>query len=220
MPAADRILAQLTNIAATWRWMAILWHLYFVLLIVLIVVPDSPVRPSRRMAGVALTLPLASVALLAWWSGNPFNGVIFGAGAALFLAISSRMTPLRVRVASPFGLVAGLALAAFGWFYPHFTAAGAVWTYLYAAPVGLLPCPTLSIVAGLTMAFAGLESRAWAVAIALLGLWYGAFGALRLGVTIDWVLFTGSVVLFALQLKRVPDGAPGPSPDGDGASSR
>lgn len=201
MPAPNEILRQLAHIAMTWRWLAILWHFYFAALIVILLVPP---RSSRRVAGIALALPLASVSILAWWSGNPFNGVVLATAAALLIGIAWRFPGSPVRTAAPLPLVAGVALALFGWIYPHFVATGSIWSYLYATPLGLLPCPTFSLIAGSTIILDGLEGRAWGVILAMLGLWYGSFGAIRLGVGIDWILLVGSVVLLLSQIRR-PD---------------
>ena len=52
-------------------------------------------------------------------------------------------------------------------------------------PTGLVPCPTLSIVIGLALIVEGLDSRIWtSVLVGATGVFYGIFGAVRLGVTI------------------------------------
>ena len=88
----------------------------------------------------------------------------------------------------------GAGLVVFGWAYPHFLHAPA-WAFLYAAPFGLIPCPTLSVVSGCSLAFAGFRSRAWSVAVGSLCAFYGAFGAFRMGVVIDLVLLAGALAL-------------------------
>lgn len=57
-----------------------------------------------------------------------------------------------------------------------------------------MPCPTLSIVIGLSLVVGGLDSRAWTLLLGISGLFYGLFGVLRLGVTIDLVLFLGALL--------------------------
>lgn len=81
----------------------------------------------------------------------------------------------------------------FGWVYPHFLDNAALVEYLYAAPTGLIPCPTLSIVIGFTLILGGLRSRAWCLVLTIVGLFYGVFGAARLGVKIDGVLLLGAL---------------------------
>lgn len=43
------------------------------------------------------------------------------------------------------------ALVVFGWTYPHFVSTHSWIEYAYAAPLGLIPCPTLSVVIGFTL---------------------------------------------------------------------
>ncbi|PLW83854.1 hypothetical protein CWI75_00380 [Kineobactrum sediminis] len=81
----------------------------------------------------------------------------------------------------------------FGWLYPHFLDNTTSLVYLYAAPTGLIPCPTLSIVIGFTLILGGLGSRSWCLVLAMMGLFYGVFGAARLGVRIDGVLILGAL---------------------------
>ena len=47
--------------------------------------------------------------------------------------------------------VVGTAMVAFGWVYPHFSSDPSLFAYFYGAPTGLLPCPTLSLVIGLSL---------------------------------------------------------------------
>ena len=84
---------------------------------------------------------------------------------------------------------------AFGWVYPHFLDTSTSLTYLYAAPTGLIPCPTLSIVIGVGLIVGGLGSRAWSIFLGALGDFYSIFGAVRLGVVLDWVLLFGSLMI-------------------------
>ena len=101
-------------------------------------------------------------------------------------------------------MIAGAALLIFGWVYPHFLETSSPLTYLYAAPTGLIPCPTLSITIGFALILGGLDSRLWSWVLGAFGLFYGAFGALRLGVTIDLVLLLGSIALIAFALLPAP----------------
>jgi hypothetical protein len=92
-------------------------------------------------------------------------------------------------------VLAGGAMALFGLCYPHFVPAGSVLAYLYRSPAGLLPCPTLSVLIGITIFLDGLGSRAWSATLAVAGLFYGAFGLFRLGVRIDGLLVLGAMAL-------------------------
>ncbi len=75
MPTIEKILNGLKDIVRTWRAMAVLWHAYFAVFIVALILG---LRPSRRPAGILLGLPLLSVSILAWISANRFNGIVFG----------------------------------------------------------------------------------------------------------------------------------------------
>lgn len=194
MPEAADILAGLSGIANQWRGLALIWHGYFAILLCLLWLGK---RSSRRLMGVLLALPLLSVSVLAWHDHNPFNGTLFaliGMVAALVLLITP---PARVRLSAGWPAMAGVVLMAFGWVYPHFVITNSWAVYLYAAPLGLVPCPTLAMVIGVGLLLDGMGSRPWLWWLALWGGFYGLFGALRLGVGLDWVLLAGAALLAA-----------------------
>ena len=91
-------------------------------------------------------------------------------------------------------------MIAFGWGYPHFLE-GHPTSYLFAAPLGLLPCPSLSVASGFALLGNGLGARAWSITLSVLGLFYGLFGVLRLGVLIDIGLVGGAIVLFITAMR-------------------
>jgi len=198
MPTPDEILRGLRDIANTWRILAIFWHVYFGLLAVLLL---QGARPPRNVAGVLLGLPLLSVSGLAWIHGNPFNGTVFAVSGIALIALSTRrLSHDRVRVAPWWAAAGGALLFAFGWVYPHFLDTSSFLPYLYSAPMGLIPCPTLSVVIGSALILGGLGSRAYSLVIGVTGIFYGLFGSVRLGVLIDWVLLFGAltIVFFSL----------------------
>lgn len=199
MPTTDEILDGLQTIANNWQFLAILWHIYFGALIVALVLG---VRPGLRTAGLALSPPLVSVSILAWLTGNPFNGLLFALSSAGLVVLSLRLAPRPVWIAHRAPALAGLFLVMFGWFYPHFLPTSSMIPYLYAAPTGLIPCPTLSIVIGAGLVLDGLGSRTWGLLAGVVGLFYGLFGAVRLGVTIDWILVAGSSIMLACAIFR------------------
>jgi hypothetical protein len=84
---------------------------------------------------------------------------------------------------------------AFGSGYPHFLETNHWITYGYAAPLGVLPCPTLSAVIGATLLLGALGSAAWSISLGIGGLLYGAVGVFVLGVQLDYVLMAGALVL-------------------------
>lgn len=201
MPSAEQILFQLGEIANNWKALALLFHVYFGIIAAALLLG---VRPSTRSAGRLLALPFVSVSAVAWVEGNPFNGVVFAVLWILLVIVSGRLPKGRVRTA-PAGLaVPGIALFLFGWVYPHFLERVPGWAYLYRAPTGLIPCPTLAIVIGLTLIFDGLGSRTWGSILGLAGLLYGTIGVLRLGVTMDAVLWGAAVLTLALAFRSAP----------------
>ena len=204
MPSAAQILDTLAMIANDQKTLALVWHAILAIVVVAIL---AGWRPVKKLGATSVALPLLSVALLARQAGNPFNAIVFLLFAFLLAVIGSRLPLVRVTGAPPWARVAGAGLVAFGWVYPHFLAGGSWLRYLYLAPTGLSPCPTLAVLVGLTLVANGFSSRAFALSLGFLGLFYGAFGAFRLGVRIDLVLLAGSVALMAFALRELPSGS-------------
>jgi hypothetical protein len=194
MPSPETVLTGLTTIANEWRWLAITWH---VVLAVLFAALFTGSWPSTRLVGHLLIAPLLSVSVVAWLSGNAFNGTVFAMLAATLVGTAARFSNVSVRLASRAWVAAGVAFIVFGWMYPHFLRTDSWTTYLYASPFGLLPCPTLSVVIGMTLLFQSLRSRIWSSALAVAGLVYGAVGVFRLGVALDLGLLFASAILAA-----------------------
>ena len=192
MPSSQDILDGLSAITNQWQSLAIAWHgVVGVLLVGLLI----GWRPSRRLAGLTIALSLASVAALAWMAGNPFNGIVFGALSVTLAGVAFRFPHTPVVVRTDLFATLGCGLLAFGWIYPHFLKTDIWMAHLYAAPLGLIPCPTLAAAIGLTL-IAGLsDSRTWATVLATAGMLYGLVGAFRLGVPLDLVLVAGGVIL-------------------------
>ncbi len=195
MPAAGEIIDNLTRIAAQWHFLAVFWHAYFGLLIIILL---AGYRLPARVAAVALTLPVLSAGILAWLTSSPFNGVVFVLLTAVLLSLSFFLVNGKTRVVRGWRFAAGTLLIVFGWVYPHFTPGDSVHAFLYSSPLGLIPCPTLAVVAGFSLTLGALGSIAWAVITGVTGIFYGVIGAVYLGIHIDWILLFGGVaVLFA-----------------------
>lgn len=192
MPSPETILSLAATTANEYRAVAIGWHVFLGTLLLALL---AGWRPSNRIAGYLLAAPLLSVSALAWGSGNPFNGTTFAALALLLIGVGSHLSKQPVNVASVRLLVPGALLVAFGWTYPHFLTANDWTAYTYAAPFGILPCPTLSAVIGLTLVLDMLRSRTWSITIAAAGFVYGTIGVFNLGVTLDYGLLAGATVL-------------------------
>ena len=192
MPSTPEILAGLAQLANRATPVAILWHIAFAIGIVVL---GAGFRPSRRSSALLAVLPFLSVAAAAWLSGNPFN-----AGAFLLLAVALSIVAARLPV-EPMQTArgplraSGAMMLAYGWIYPHFLEAGSWWAYLYASPLGLIPCPTLSAVIGVTLIACGFGSRPWSWILAGAGVLYALFGVLRLGVWLDLGLLMGAVAV-------------------------
>jgi hypothetical protein len=195
MPGAADILDGLSTIANQATGVAMAWHL---LIAAALVALASGWRPSRRTARLLIGTPLASVAAVAIVFANPFNGMVFAASVSAMTALAMRGDRRLVLAGSAFTGGIGLAMIAFGWVYPHFMKGPPI-AYLYAAPVGLVPCPTLAVVIGFALLGDGLGSRPWGLALAAVGLFYGLFGVFRLAVFLDIGLVCGAVALIAAE---------------------
>lgn len=192
MPSADAILASASTIANEGRAVAVLWHGVLAVLLTAFV---CGWRPSTRVVAYVLAAPLLSVSAAAWVWGNPFNGTVFVALFLFVLRLASRLSHDPVRFGTPILATVGVMLVAFGAGYPHFLDTDHWMTYAYAAPLGVLPCPTLSAVIGSTLIFGLLGSVAWSITLAVAGLVYGAIGVFVLGVQLDYALLAGALVL-------------------------
>jgi hypothetical protein len=205
MPSSDWILANLTKSANEAQAMALLWHVIAVAAGVALL---HAWRPSPRLAGIILAAPLSSVSILAFVFGNRFNGVVFAVLAGVLFAVALHScSDSHAFFPRPLWMkIAGSALIAFGWFYPHFFRESSLFHYAVAAPLGVIPCPTLSFLIGATLLAGGL-SRPWSAVLGLGGLFYGVFGFVRLGVQIDIVLVLGASLLLALAARSRREGA-------------
>lgn len=191
--SVDAILAAASAIANQWQGVATAWHVIFVVMLVLILYRAVP----RAAVASVLAGSTLSVALLAWWSGNPFNTGVFVVAGIVMVQLASKMRATPILLGSPWQLVAGLLLVAFGAVYPHFLAATSWTAYLYQAPLGLVPCPTMAAIAGVTLIADGFGSKAWSRVVGTLAVFYGLVGVLVLGVMLDVALIAGAVMLWA-----------------------
>jgi hypothetical protein len=199
MPSPQEILDELEAIANDWRTIGIAWH---VVLGAGLIALGLGWRPGRRLTGTLLASPLASVSAVAWQSGNPFNGTTFSVIAAALAGLALSLPHAPIRISTPWLVVPGVSLVVFGWVYPHFLQTDSWAPYLYASPLGLIPCPTLSAVTSVALVIEGLGSRSWSLMLAGSGVLYGLIGWLRLGVTIDTVLLVGATTLAAAAVSR------------------
>jgi len=189
MPTREEILSGLTQLAHDGIAIAVAWHVVVGAALVLLLTGRlRRAHVARLVAALA-----ASVAIAAGVAHNPFNAIVFAALAVAIIATTAHEPRGRVAVRAGAATAAGLAAIAFGWVYPHFLDGNPA-AYLLAAPVGLVPCPTLSIAIGFAIV-AGGGRAAWRVMLAGAGLFYAVFGIVRLGVTLDAGLLVAAVVL-------------------------
>lgn len=198
VPSAAEIASDLSRIASDGIVLAIAWHAAVVAAIAAL---GSGWRPTWRTAAVLLAALSASVAVVAWLAGNPFNGSVFSAlaGAQLFAAI--RLPPGRIEPAPGWAVIAGAMSVLFGLAYPHFLGEHSLAMYVLAAPVGLIPCPTLAVILGFTLIAGGLHRFLWAPPLLAVATFYGLFGVLALGVYLDGGLLA-AVAALALLVAR------------------
>ena len=193
MPASSAILDSVTFIANDWRALAIGWHIYF--LAALLVWDFTGRRLTTRSAMCLLIAPVASVSAVAWIAMNPFNGMAFALLAVALVAIAVSVPRTEIQIASTPMLATGLVLFALGTVYPHFVIVDHWLAYTFAAPLGLLPCPTLLSVIGVTLMLRRFESTGWSIVLTTAGGFYGVVGVFVLDVRLDYALIVAATVL-------------------------
>ena len=199
MPSSEAILNSATSIANEWRVLSLAWH---VGLAVLMAGLFTRWRPSNRLIGFLLAAPFVTVSSLAWTEHNPFNGTVFVILALFLAAVATRLPDSPVQLASPIAVVGGAAVIAFGAAYPHFLVADSWILYVLMGPFGVLPCPTLAVVIGVTMLCGTLRSTPWSAALIVAGCVYGLIGIFKLNVRLDYGLLAGTVMLVATLKRR------------------
>jgi len=177
MPTPEHILNSLSAISNEWQALV------------------KGVRLPKRSAGILLPLPFLSVSALAWLSGNPFSGSTFALSGAALIIVATRLPVDGVRIAPWWVMITGMFMFAFGWVYPHFLDTISFVPYLYSAPTGLIPCPTISIVIGLSLIMGNLGSRAWSIVLGAMGFFYGIIGTTILFLPLDWGLILGALMI-------------------------
>jgi len=192
MPKTSDILNTLQSIVNNYSTFAIMWHFAIFLLLGFII---AGWHPSNKVLILLLSLPILSVAVFAWISGNPFNGTLYVILTILVLIFGLRASPDLISYSNLPFLIAGIIMVVFGLVYPHFVNADSSLRYLYASPVGLIPCPTLSLIIGLALIFNGFNSQSVTISLIAFGLFYGVFGVLKLAVHLDLFLLFGTLTL-------------------------
>jgi membrane protein implicated in regulation of membrane protease activity len=159
-------------------------------------------RPANKIVALGSIALLLSVAFVSAMISNPFNTVMFLLASILFIYITWKMPAEKLVLKWDVASVSGIVMIVFGLVYPHFLEEGSWLRYLYASPLGLIPCPTLSLIIGFTLLFHGFFHKKWMLSLGLTGLFYGIFGVLRLKVYLDVVLISGALILLVFALTR------------------
>ena len=186
------MLADLSAAASHYQWLGLLWHLFISFLLAALLLGWEPVRRSARLW---IALPLVSTAIVAAAAGNPFDGVVMGVTAMALLVAALRRPAALAAWHWNWQTGTGLASIAFAWAYPTFSANAASWVYAFGSPTGVLPVPTLALVIGFTLLTSAHQTRTWSTGLASVAAFYGAFGSVQLGVTLDLGLLLGSLAL-------------------------
>ncbi|MEK6795262.1 MAG: hypothetical protein AABZ39_10820 [Spirochaetota bacterium] len=192
MPNKEVILSGLAGIASQYSTVAIAWHIAIYVFILLLVIG---LRPPKRLSSIMATMPLLSVAVFAFLAKNPFTAIVLGAASLLLMMFGILMPKGKVKVAINPNLFLGIPMLLYGLVYPHFLENIQFFQYAIMAPVGLVPCPTLSTVIGLALFMNAFGSKKWPITLSVFGLFYGLFGVFRLGVMLDIGLILGSIGL-------------------------
>src|SRR6476646_4929713 len=199
MPSTDVILAGLSETANTYQWLAVAWH---VLLSALVVAFLAGRRLSARSIAWIAVASIVSVSALSWASNMLFNGIAFAALAIVLAAAAIRTPQVAIEFERRWRIMPGAALLILGWTYPHFLSTESWTEYLYAAPFGLVPCATLSVVIGVTLMVRNIGTAAWAAPLAAAGVLYGVVGVFALHVLLDVGLLAGALVLAVVIASR------------------
>ena len=192
MPKTEEILDGLQKIVNDYSTIAIIWHMIFYALIAALIFKWLP---TNRLFGLLICVPILSVAILAFMSGNPFNGILFSILAVLIIIFSLRASSQPIQTSQIIFMVIGILMIVFGLVYPHFVNTDSFLQYLYASPVGLIPCPTLSLMIGFLLLYNGFGSQSLTLTFIVFGLFYGLFGVLKLAVNLDIFLVFGTITL-------------------------
>ncbi len=197
MIKSEEIVAGLQTIVNNNVLIATLWHIAIYGLIISLFFHWNP---SNKLMAILFCLPVVSVSILAWYSGNPFNGTLFSILTILIIIFGLKAASHPITFSQLTFLVTGILMIAFALTYPHFLESDSIIKYLYASPVGLIPCPTLSLLIGFALVFNSFGSNALTLSLIVYGLFYGLFGVFRLGVTLDIGLLFGT---FSLIVKYI-----------------
>lgn len=195
MPPATELLAQLTDAANTLMPLAVAWHAVLAAVLVALL---RNWRPRERTVAAVLAALAGSVAISALVVGNPFNAISFLLLAILIFTTTRGRAHITL-ASMPVRWLAALMIA-YGAVYPHFLHAPAI-AYVVAAPVGIIPCPTLAMIAGLAL-MTSLHTRSLLIVLTLWTALYAAIGVAHFGIWLDIGLAGVTVGLLAYGVRN------------------
>lgn len=192
MPTREEILAGLTWLANEYTGIAIIWH---VITFILIAALLAGWKPANKVMILILAGPLVTVSVFAALEGNYFNAAIFAFLLIISIYVTLRSGNDTIRGNRSWPDIIGLLLIVYGLLYPEFLNTSSLLEYAYAAPTGLIPCPTLAMLTGFALLYSRFGSVRWAMMLVISGMFYGLFGVFYLYVYADWVLVAGAFML-------------------------
>jgi hypothetical protein len=204
MPDSAEILNGLSLASNQYIWLNIAWHIIaFAFLVFLL----TGRKINQKLVASGLSMGLLSVGYIAVQVSNPFNAFIFAFSALIFGIYTLKFKKIGIGIKWDLITVLGLILVIFGFVYPHFLLAKSWVNYIYASPMGMIPCPTISAFIGFTLMLKGFHSKRWMFTAGILGLFYGIFGVVRLKVELDIMLIAGAffLLVYAFIWRRSDD---------------
>jgi hypothetical protein len=105
MPKTEEILNGLQKIVNDYSTIAIIWHVIFYALIAALIFRWLP---TNRLFGLLICVPILSVAILAFLSGNPFNGILFSILIILIIIFGFKATSQPISISQLPFIIAGI----------------------------------------------------------------------------------------------------------------
>ena len=193
MPTPEEILKSTAYLANNYMAIAAMWHVVIVLLITSYI--SRRWMSSRIYYGLPALLFL-SVSLLALSVLNFFNSFVYFGLSIIFLRKAIRIRDSHFELNdSVFLTVSACLIILSGLVYPHFLNAS-FFAYIVASPTGVIPCPTLLLVSGISLLFVRSDDKSIFYTLIPVNVAYGLIGILFLGVYLDIILIAAAILQF------------------------
>jgi hypothetical protein len=199
MPNASEILTSLEFLANKYFWLAMVWH---IIILIVVIFSTYSKKPNAKIYFGTCGLLFLSVSMMAAMVTNIFNLIVFLALALVFIKKSVTTASSQLYLIQPVvNRILSYILILSGLIYPHFLGPEML-MYIVAAPVGIIPCPTLLVTSGITLMFS-MPNKKLTYLLAGANIFYGMIGVFFLGVTLDvLLLLTAIIQLFQLNLNK------------------